>query len=65
MLERIATKVRKDLECDIAWAQHEIMLLNPYLHNLKDKKAITFIERRMLELKETIDMSRLVLTTVG
>lgn len=64
MLERIATKVRKDLECDIAWAQHEIALLNPYLHNLKDKKAITFIERRMLELMETVIHSRLVLTTV-
>lgn len=64
MLERIATKVRKDLECDIAWAQHEIMLLNPYAHALKDKKASAFINHRMVELSEDMKHNRILLSAI-
>lgn len=63
-LEALVNGQRKAIETDIAWAQHELMLLAPYLQALKDKKSIAVISTRMDELTHDAKHGHLLLTTL-
>lgn len=63
-LKALIAGQRKAIECDIAWAQHEVLLLGPYAVALKDKKASAFINHRMVELSETMKHNRILLSAI-
>lgn len=63
-LKALVNGQRKAIETDIAWAQHEIMLLSPYAVALKDKKASAFINHRLVELSEDMKHNRILLSAI-